>query len=289
MKILVTGHKGFIGTHLVKKLEKLGHKVFGMDKVISGAEDINYLPSCRAIIKKAKPDIVIHLAALVGVRKSLEEPKEYFETNVFGTNNILTACEELGIKKVLVASSSSVYGNQESPLTEDMICDKQASPYAISKKGTEMVCSYFSNKLPIIVFRPFTVYGENGRPDMVIAKLINAGKNDTEFTKYGNGESARGYTHVDDLTDGIVKLLGYTPENNFEIFNLGGSEVIKLNDLINIIKEQYPNLKVKEVPMPEVDIKYSYAGIDKAFQQVGWKPKKIFNKEIIKLCQNNSK
>jgi len=289
MKVFITGYKGFIGSHLTSKLKNLGYEVSGMDIQSSKAENITYLPSVEFCIKKYKPDIIIHLAALAGVRKSLEEPDEYFKVNITGTYNVLLVAQKWGIKKVLIASSSSVYGNQKSPLREDMICDNQISPYALSKKGTELVCKYFSNvcKLPVIVFRPFTVYGENGRPDMVIGKIIDCAKNNKEFIKYGNGNSARGYTHVDDLTDGIIKLLDYQPDNNFKVFNLGGNEVIKLNDLIDIVKSQFPDLKIKEIPMPEVDVKYSYANINKAFNLVGWKPKRIFKEEIIKLCQMN--
>lgn len=285
MKILITGSSGFIGSNLVKKLESLGHEVSNMDIQTSSVEDITYLPSVGFYLKKYKPEIIIHLAALAGVRKSLDEPDKYFETNITGTYNVLLGATEHQVKKVLVASSSSVYGNQESPLREDMICDNQISPYAISKKGTELVCRYFSKLIPVTIFRPFTVYGKDGRNDMVIGKLIDAGKNNKEFIKYGNGESSRGYTHIDDLTDGIIKLLDYTPDDNFEIFNLGGNEVVSLNELITIIKTRFPLLKIKEMPMPEVDVERNYADIGKAFNKVGWKPIKIFKEEILKLCQ----
>jgi len=285
-KIIITGSDGFIGRVLFKRLKELGYDVCGMDiKNDAILDDIRKENNVECVLKNAKPDIVIHLAALAGVRKSLEIPDQYFETNITGTYWLLKWALRTGVKKFLFASSSSVYGNEVSPLSETMECNSQMSPYAVSKKGAEMVCRMFSAKIPVIVFRPFTVYGENGREDMVVRKLIEAGRKGTEFVKYGDGRSARGYTHVDDLADGIIKLIDYEPKDNFATFNLGGSEVITLNKLIKIVKSKYPNLKVREVPMPEVDVRYSYADIRKADKKVGWKPRHKFKNEIIKLCQ----
>lgn len=283
MKILLTGDAGFIGSALRIKLEKAGHSVFGMDIKRGGAEDIRKIENVRNVMEIVKPEMIIHLAALAGVRESLRVPDQYFETNILGTYWILLMAEHFGVKKVLVASSSSVYGGAESPLVETMECNKQLSPYAMSKKGTEMVCAMQSRNLPVIVFRPFTVYGENGREDMVIGQMLKAVKNNTEFTKFGDGSSSRGYTHLDDLGNGIIKLLDYTPRNNYEVFNLGGSEVITLNELIDLFKSKYQSLKIKEVPKPDVDPMQNLADISKAKELIGWSPVKKFREEIIKI------
>jgi len=285
MKILLTGDRGFIGTNLKNKLKELGHEVCGMD--IAGdasLDDISKEHNVECELKNTKPDVIIHLAALAGVRKSLKIPDEYYKVNITGTHWLLKWAIRTGVKKFLFASSSSVYGDGESPLKEKMECNSQLSPYAVSKKAAEMVCKMFSRKIPVIVFRPFTVYGPKGRPDMVIGEILRAGRENTEFVKYGDGKSSRGYTHVDDLTDGIIKLLDYQPKDNYEVFNLGGSEVIFLNELIKIVKSKFPFLKIREIPMPEVDVLHSNADIKKARKKVGWEPKRKFKEELLKLC-----
>jgi len=294
-EILITGHKGYIGSHLVPKLKKLGYDVYGADIKDGEKFDIREEGSVIGMIKTQSvdsesiesPDIIIHLAARTGVRDSILEPEDYFRTNITGTYLLLKYATEYNVKKVLVASSSSVYGNSVPPLNEEMRCDSQLSPYAVSKRASELVCKLFP-KLEIVVFRPFTVYGgdfNKMRKDMVVYKLINAARNNEVFEKYGKGDSIRGYTHIDDLCDGIIKLIDYKPKNNFEIFNLGGVEKIRLNDLIDIVKEEYPDLKVKQVPMPPLDVYQSWADISKAKKLLGWSPKRNFKEEIKKLCQ----
>lgn len=284
-KILLTGDKGFIGTHLKNKLILLGYNVYGFDiKEVEKYYDVRNEKSCQDRIKQVKPDIIIHLAALAGVRSSLKSPADYFETNITGTYYLLKWADKFGVKKFLFASSSSIYGQQgKIPLSEDIECFNPLSPYAVSKLAGEYLCRMFTN-LKTIVFRPFTVYGENGRKDMVVGKLIRAGATGQVFEKYGDGNSVRGYTHIDDLVDGIVKLIDYEPKFNYEVFNLGGVEKVKLNDLIDIVKEVFPNLKVVQVDRNPADPLYSYASINKAKEVLGWEPQKKFKNEIKKLC-----
>lgn len=274
MKILLTGSEGFIGSHLRPRLEELGYEVIRLDLKRSAIEDIRV----RLLIKC---DLIIHLAALTGVRNSVNLPRHYFRTNVIATQNILDSARALGVK-VLFASSSSVYGEQENPLREDMHCDKPLSPYAASKVAGEHLCRL--SPAPVIAFRPFTVYGERGRYDMVISKIINAGINGTIFEKYGKGDTSRGYTHVDDLCDGIIKLIDYKPRNGFEVFNLGGNEEVKLNGLIKMAKEEFPDLKVKEVKRNKADVPHNLADISKAKKVLSWEPKRKFKEEFKKLC-----
>lgn len=285
MKILITGDRGFIGTNLKEKLKALGHDVCGMDiKGDQALDDISKEHNVECELKNIKSDVIVHLAALAGVRHSLEVPDEYYKVNVLGTHWLLKWASRTGVKKFLFASSSSVYGDNVSPLKEKMECNSQLSPYAVSKKAAEMVCKMFSRKIPVIVFRPFTVYGPKGRPDMVIGEILRAGRENTEFVKYGDGKSSRGYTHVDDLTDGIIKLLDYEPKDNYEVFNLGGAEVISLNQLIKIVMMKFPCLKIREITMPDVDVLHSHADISKARKKVGWKPIKNFKEELLNLC-----
>lgn len=282
-KILLTGHKGFIGSNLKTKLESKGYDVTGMDLKNGRSEDIRSRDWCKNKIRKNRIDVVIHLAARAGVRNSEKEAEDYFKTNITGTYNLLSEANDYGVKKFLVASSSSVYGNHKNPLKEDMECNSQLSPYAVSKKSMEMVCKLFP-KLPIIVFRPFTVYGDNSRKDMVVDILLTAARNNLVFEKFGTGEQKRGFTHVDDLCEGIIKLIDYNPKNNFEIFNLGGDKSYSLNDLIKIVKKYYPSLKEKEKPFNSNDVMETKADIKKIKRAIRWSPKKNILKEIEKLC-----
>ena len=279
-RILISGDKGFIGTHLSKKLKDLGHTIKGYD--LKDGYDTRNETQVEKIIKNFVPQVIIHLAALTGVRKSVDMPKEYFNTNITGTLYLLKVAQKYGIKNFLFASSSSVYGDS-AIMKEGTLCDHQLSPYAISKKTGELLCRMFDD-LPTTVFRPFTVYGENGRKDMVVYKLIRAGIKNRVFQKYGEG-SSRGYTNVHDLVEGIVKLIDYKPENNYNVFNLGGSEVIKLDDLIDMVKEEFPKLKVETIERNKADTKNNAADISKAKSIIGYKPVRDFRTNIKKLCQ----
>ena len=282
MRILITGDKGFIGSHLTKKLRNIGLKVFGFDlKIGYNIRDRRQVDNAFELFN---PDIVIHLAALTGVRLSEKIPKEYFKTNVMGLYNVLEESTKRKIQQFLFASSSSVYGDQKCPLNEKML-HNPISIYGLTKEIGEKMCKYFSKYFSVIVFRPFTVYGERGRKDMVVSKLIEAGREEKVFEQYGDGSSVRGYTNVHDLVYGIVKLIGYKPPDNFDDFNFGGDKIISLKELISIIKEEFPNLKVEQVSKNPADVDESYADTTKAFMKLGWRPKRDFYNEIIKLCQ----
>ena len=284
-KILCSGSSGFIGRHLVEELQNLGYSVRGFDIKNFEAEDIRFRPELRKIFKYYKPDIVIHLATLTGVRNSVKKPAEYFETNITGTYNMLDIASRSGVKKFIFFSSSSVYGDRKCPLKEDVICDNQLSPYAVSKITGELLCRMFKD-LPTIIVRPFTVYGENPRKDQVIYKIIKAAKTGKVFQKFGDGNSIRGYTNVHDLIDGVIKLIDYKQKDNYEVFNLGGSEQVQLNKLIEIVKEKYSKLKVVQVERNLADVLNSYADITKAKKLLDWQPNKKFKDEILCLIKN---
>jgi UDP-glucuronate 4-epimerase len=194
MKIIITGNLGFIGCHLQKKLESLGHDIKGYDIKNNFIEDIRNETYLESVFNSFRPDKVIHLAARAMVRQSADAPHEYTSTNIDGTYNLLRLANKYGVKRFLSASSSSVYG--ETPdvlLREDMSCENFKSIYAITKKASEHLCQMMAGKMKVFVFRPFPVYGENSRSDMAIGKLLNIVKNNGEFHKYGKGDSVRGY------------------------------------------------------------------------------------------------
>ncbi len=304
-KIFVTGSSGFIGGHLIKKLKELKHQVKGFDIKASEGFDFKIpdsLESAQCLkpqdirkynriyqsMKRFKPDVVIHLAAMAGVRESIEDYETFYSTNITGTHNVLRAAAEIeGVSKVLVASSSAVYGDCENPLTEEKQDWQALSPYAISKRGTEEVCKYFSRWIQTIVFRPFTVYGENGRQEMVIGRLLKAGRNKTVFTQFGDGSSSRGYTNVNDLIEGIVSLLSYNPAkngNNYEVLNLGGQEEIHLKDLVKIFEDEFGAFPIKIEKANFADVKHNLADISKAKKLINFNPKHKFETEIRNLC-----
>lgn len=296
LKIYITGASGFIGSHLEKKFKNLGYETKGFDIKRGGSfikeggfiyyekQDIRQFYKVEQSIGEFKPDIVIHLAALAGVRESLENPQDYFETNITGTYNVLMASKKYKVKNVLVASSSSVYGDHKNPLNEEINCCKPLSPYAASKIGTEAVCQYFGKWLPVKIFRPFTVFGSGVREVSVFHQLIEAAKNKTEFIMYGDGSSSRGYTYVGDLVDGIVKLMNYSSQG-CDVLNLGGSEKISLRELIEIVKNELGDFPIKQEDYHFADIKHSLADTTKAEKLLDWKPTRKFKDELITLCR----
>ena len=288
MNILLTGNKGFVGSHLEPKLKELGHEVVGFDIETSQVQDIRNTLSLNSLFNNNEFDVIVHLAALTGVRDGENDAKSYIDTNVTGTRNLLERAEGYKVKKFLFASSSSIYGERDGACEESQANENVNSVYAFTKVAGENLCKMMKN-VQTLIFRPFTVYGENGREEMVIPKIIKAGQEGTVFEKYGDGGSTRGYTHIDDLCEGIVALLDYETEEKRAIFNLGGIEVISLNNLIEIVKKQFPKLKVKQVVRNPADVEYSYADISKAKDLLGWAPKRKFKGEIKKLCQEKKK
>src|SRR3990167_4575191 len=186
MKILVTGQKGFIGSHLTAKLDELGIVLEGNDFVVGN--DIRDAVKLDAAVEKSQADIVIHLAALAGVRRGEDYPQEYFDTNVIGTNNLLRISKKFGIKKFIALSSSSVNGGNPNSI------------YGASKLAMEHLVKRFELPYKFIV-RPFTVYGERGRKDQVIFKWVDQYHNGKPITFYGDGTSFRTYVYAGDLVD----------------------------------------------------------------------------------------
>ncbi len=236
MRILVTGTAGFIGFHLARRLIAEGHEVTGVDGMtayydvalkearheilrrhngyLGHVTMIEDMPALTAIAQDCQPEAIIHLAAQAGVRYSLEEPRAYVETNLVGTFNILELAKTHAVRHLMLASTSSVYGgNQTMPFRESEAADHPLTMYAATKKATEAMSHAYSHlwNIPTTAFRFFTVYGPWGRPDMALFKFVDAMLGGLPIDVYNNGEMARDFTFIDDLVEGIVRLLAVPP------------------------------------------------------------------------------
>ena len=220
-------------------------------------------------------DAVIHLAARAGVRPSIDNPKLYVDTNIVGTQNILDTMVKFNVKKLVFASSSSVYGNNDKiPFSEDDNVDNPISPYAATKKANELMCYTYHHLygMDINCLRFFTVYGPRGRPDMAIAKFVRLIDSGESIEMYGDGSTRRDYTFIDDIVSGV--LFALDKDFGYEIFNLGNSDTVLLKDLISTIEiglEKKAVIVKKEIQQGDVDV--TYADISKAKRMLGYNPK----------------
>jgi UDP-glucuronate 4-epimerase len=297
MNFLVTGGAGFIGSHVCERLLRDGHAVWAFDDLNasydpklkrSNLRDIQTLAmpfefvqgdftdraALDEVFSSVKFDQVIHLAARAGVRPSLEEPALYQRVNVEGTVNVLEAARTNGVKKITIASSSSVYGvNAKVPFSESDPIFSAISPYAASKLACEALGHVWHHihGMDVAMLRFFTVYGPRQRPDLAIykfAKLITAGK---PIPVFGDGGSARDYTYVTDTLEGIIACT--KKEFGFEIFNLGESETVKLSRLIELLEAALGRKAVIDrQPMQPGDVPITFADISKARTMLGYAP-----------------
>jgi UDP-glucuronate 4-epimerase len=289
---LVTGVAGFIGSRVSEMLIEQGHVVTGVDN-LNDAYDVRVkeyrlrklqsLPgftfqkldiSDRGSVEKLPAfDAVINLAARAGVRASVENPWAFVETNIVGTLNMLELCHQKGIKKFILASTSSIYGaNAPLPTPESAESDHPLQPYAASKKGAEALChSYHSlYGIDVSVVRYFTVYGPAGRPDMSMFRFTKWISEGQPIQLYGDGKQSRGFTYVDDIARGTIAAL---QPFGYEIINLGGHEVITMNALIALLEAQIGRQAVIERHPPNLaDMLANQADVSKARQLLGWKP-----------------
>ncbi len=321
MKFFITGSSGFIGFHLAKKLLINGHIVHGFDSM-NNYYDANLKKSRLKTLRKFKkffftkgnlenkkklensilkfkPSIIIHLAAQAGVRYSIEKPEVYLRANITGTFNLIEASRKIRIKHLIIASSSSVYGaNKKLPFKELDKTDHQISFYASTKKSTESLAHSFSSlwKLPITMLRFFTVYGPWGRPDMAYFKFTKNIINGKKIDIYNNGKMYRDYTYVDDIVDGICKLINKSPLKNknkkykndslspvapFRILNIGNTKKVYL---LNFINELEKNLKKKAIknfmPMQKGDVHSTLSDTSLLKKITGYNPKTKYQKGI---------
>ena len=305
---LITGGAGFIGSSLADSLLKENNKIVVVDNfcdyynpklkeenVKDNLSNPNYKlyridirdkDNLDKVFTENKIDCVIHLAAMAGVRPSIENPILYQEVNCLGTQNILECMKKNNVNKLVMASSSSVYGNcKEVPFKETFVVDYAISPYAATKKANEVMTHVYHklNGINVIMLRFFTVFGPRQRPDLAINKFTRLMLNDEEIPMYGDGNTSRDYTYIGDIVDGIERSIKYVEENKdvYEIINLGNSSPISLKEMINIIGEvlnKTPN--IKQLPMQPGDVDRTYADISKAQKLLGYNPKTTFKKGI---------
>ncbi len=292
---LITGCAGFIGWKVSEKLLEKGYKVVGIDNLndyydkrlkeyrlellksyknfIFYLADIEDMLSLEEIFKRHSFDCVINEAARAGVRYSIENPHVYFTTNVLGTLNLLELSKRHGVKKFVLASTSSLYAGQPMPFKEDLPVNTPISPYAASKKSAEVLCYtyHYLYRIDVSVVRYFTVYGPAGRPDMSIFRFIKWVLEGKPLEIFGDGSQSRDFTYIEDIAEGTLlatKPLGY------EVINLGNNKPHTLSEVIALIEKytgKRARLELKD--FHKADMKATWADIQKAENLLGWKPK----------------
>jgi len=300
-RILITGVAGFIGSNLADLLINSNY-VIGIDnfdsfysreikedniKGLIGDNNFSFyemdlldMDKLDKICKAEKIDTIIHLAAKAGVRPSILDPVGYTRHNVEATVNILEAARKNGIKNIILASSSSVYGNNiKVPFSEEDNVDYPISPYAASKKACELMSHSFAklHGQKIAALRFFTVYGRRQRPDLAIAKFTRRIDKGEAIPFYGDGTTERDYTYIDDITEGILQCMDWLvkeKEGCWEVFNLGESQTTNLSSLVKTIEEALGKKAILDrQPMQPGDVKKTFADIDKAKRTFGYLPK----------------
>lgn len=302
---LITGGAGFIGSHLTERMLSDGHRVTIFDdfntyyapeikwsNIAKIRNDIDLVEGdirdailVERTFAKGKFDHIIHIAARAGVRPSIKDPKLYFTTNIDGTFNLLDACRYHEVKNFTFASSSSVYGvNKKVPFAETDALHRTISPYAATKLAGEQICSNYSNLFGIHCqcLRFFTVYGPRQRPDLAISKFTKRILAGEPIQQYGDGSSARDYTFIEDIINGISAATNYTG-NDFEIFNLGGSATTSLSELIELIERAVGKKAIIEkLPDQPGDVPRTYADVSKAEKLLSYAPQTPIKQGIAK-------
>ncbi|WP_435166620.1 GDP-mannose 4,6-dehydratase [Paenibacillus glycanilyticus] len=251
--------------------------------------DIRSMDELEAVFASERIDAVIHLAAMAGVRPSIEDPLLYEDVNVKGTLHILEVMRKHGVRKWLCASSSSVYGNNRKvPFSEEDVVDYSISPYAATKKACEVLGHTYHHlhHIDTIMLRFFTVYGERQRPDLAIHKFAGMLDKDEELTMYGDGSSRRDYTYIGDIIAGILGALSYVErmENLYEVVNLGTNRTITLRDLITSLEQEFgKRALIRTLPNQPGDVEQTYADVSKANQLFGYNPQTDFAEGIHKF------
>lgn len=314
MHILVTGAAGFIGYHVAANLLRSGHSVIGLDNlcpyydVLLKRDRLALLQPCAGfsfremdiadtaaverLFAAERPEAVIHLAAQAGVRYSLEHPESYIQANLVGFSGILESCRRHPVSHLIFASSSSVYGlNSALPFAETDRTDHPASLYAATKRSNELMAHAYSHlfRIPVTGLRFFTVYGPWGRPDMapfLFTKAITEGR---PIRIFNHGRMQRDFTYIDDIVDGVCKLLPHIPVPDpawtgeaplpasssapYRIYNIGNNRSVPLEVFIAVLEEALGKKAIREyLPMQAGDVAATYADIDALTEAVGFAP-----------------
>jgi len=310
MKLLVTGGAGFIGFYLAKKLSEkeevvsvdnlsdyydIKLKEARLEQIKDRIEfhkiDISDFSSLKKIFEKYEFDLICHIAAQAGVRYSLINPWAYEKSNILGTLNIFELAKKFNIKKVIYASSSSVYGsNKKVPFSEEDRVDKPISLYAATKIANELMAHTYHHlyKIDMVGLRYFTVYGPFGRPDMAMFKFTKNIFEDKPIEVYNFGNMKRDFTYIDDIIDGTIKAINFCLNNEdiCEIINLGNSKPVELNYFIALLeKEIGKEVKKNFLPLQPGDVLETYADITKAKKILGWEPKTEIEEGVKKFVE----
>ena len=304
---LVTGAAGFIGARTTELLIKDGHTVLGVDNMNNAydprmkeyrLQKLQAMPgftfykldiSDKSIIDQLKGykfDGVINLAARAGVRYSVSDPWIFVESNVLGTLNMLELCRQTSTRKFIVASTSSIYGKDPPyPTPESASSSKPLQPYAASKKGAEAMAHAYHHlhNIDVTIMRFFTVYGPAGRPDLSIFRFVQWISEGRPVHVNGDGEQSRGFTYIDDIARGIIAALRPL---GFEIINLGGHEVITINNLIKLIEDVVGRKAIIHYgPADPADMRSNWADVSKAGELLGWEPQFNLRQGIKRLVE----
>lgn len=288
MRVFVTGAAGFIGSHLCKTLVASGYDVIGVDdfntyydvqlkrdRVFKFGLDVRYVdindcPSLMKVLKEFVPDVVVHLAAMAGVRYSVSNPKIYHRVNIDGTQSVIDACLECGVEKVVYASTSSVCaGIKELPWREDSPILHQISPYGYTKYVNE--CQFKMSSLNNVGLRFFTVYGPWGRPDMALFNFTRDILSGREIELYNYGDMKRDFTYIDDIVNGVKIVLENDIETN-EIFNIGNTRQVSLQEFVSAIEvATQREARVKYVKLQKGDCLETLSDVSK-LMKYGYRP-----------------
>lgn len=313
MKVLVTGSAGFIGAHLTKRLTERGDYVIGIDNLNDYYDpnlkwqrqasliekncdlyphDLENATLVESVFEKHKPDVVVNLAAQAGVRYSLENPQAYINSNLVGFGNILEGCRNYGVKHLVYASSSSVYGmNTKMPFSVHDNVDHPVSLYAATKKSNELMAHTYSHlyNIPTTGLRFFTVYGPWDRPDMALQKFTKAILAGKEIPVYNNGMHRRDFTYIDDVIEGVVRVIDKPATSNnqwsgkqpdpgsssapYRLYNIGNNRPVELLRYIEVLEDCLGvKAKMKMLPMQPGDVEATFASINDLVRDFAYKP-----------------
>jgi UDP-glucuronate 4-epimerase len=296
VRLLITGGAGFIGSHVAQRLLDEGHAVSIIDDLndfydpalkranlaalgLAAGSGFHHADICDTarvaeIVSREKPDALIHLAARAGVRPSLRDPVLYERVNVLGTVNLLEACRNTGVGKMVFASSSSIYGiANRVPFSEEDLVNLPISPYAATKIAGEKLCFTWSHLygLKVVCLRFFTVYGPRQRPDLAIRKFTGLISRGEKIPVFGDGSTGRDYTFIDDIVAGVRAALDH--DTRYDVFNLGNSSPVTLSALIGLLEGALGRKAVIErCPEQPGDVPITYADISKAQRLLGYRP-----------------
>jgi UDP-glucuronate 4-epimerase len=305
--VVVTGAAGFLGSHVVEALSRRGSSVVGLDNFdgFYGRElkernvsesreaarragtayelaevDITDGPAMRALFERVRPAGVIHLAAKAGVRPSLADPVGYARVNVLGTSVALAEAHRSGCGRVVIASSSSVYGNNKRvPFREDDGVDEPISPYASSKRACELLSytHWHLTRMPTACLRFFTVYGPRQRPDLAIRKFLRLVSRGEAIEVFGDGSMSRDYTYVDDIVGGILSAYDRIDSHGYRVWNLGSDRPVRLDEMVAAVERVVGRAAVvTRRPMQPGDVDQTWADLERSSRELGYSPRTEF-------------